>query len=369
MLTLGIARASGAEDLPDRLERDLAALAAPLAIDPSLSRGARDHGLELLEGSAAELTSLKRVLTRQGVMDAQILPFSAIGPNPEDLEGELRRFVRGRVLDRGFTNFGLAWVGSPSGRNVLVAVFVRRLLDLGPIPRSTSAPELGLRGRLLLDLPLSALMTVPGGEVVEVEVQRNGRSVSIPLSFEHGKGRYTFEALVDGPRGPEVAALWSIGFGAPPPDEPAPLGAGIDGRAQLRERLDRERRALGRAPLAESVALTKAADAHARAVCERLLAVHVLPRGEGPEARAARAGYRGRVAENVAIAGTVAEAHRNLMESPSHRRNVLRKEAKDVGLGVVRRSPVTNGVMGPSDLTAPAIGAAPWCVVELFGAH
>jgi uncharacterized protein YkwD len=41
--------------------------------------------------------------------------------------------------------------------------------------------------------------------------------------------------------------------------------------------------------------------------------------------------------ENVGYAGTIARAHRLLMESPSHRANVLRSPFRTAGVGVVEK--------------------------------
>ncbi|MBI4817003.1 MAG: hypothetical protein HY791_12135 [Deltaproteobacteria bacterium] len=356
----------------DRLQREIAALAAPLTIDEALNRAALEHAQELLGDGSPELASLRKSVMKQGSLDAQLLPFAAIGTDPDELASELRAFVRTRVVQRGFTHFGVGVTGSSDGRNVCVGVFVRRLVELGPMPKSTRARELTVRGVLLTTSPVRAYMTVPSGEVEDLEVRVDQRTVEIPIAFQSGSGKYTLEVLVDGPRGPEVAALWSLGYNAPPPDEtkrPPPIAVRVEeGRGLVKTEIDRVRKAMGRRPLAEAALLRRAADAHAQRVCETLIAAHVLKEGQGPEARAAAAGYRGKVAENVAVARTLAEAHTNLMDSPSHRRNVLLREARDLGIGVARREaamPVTSD----AQTVAPRLGPATWCLVELFGAQ
>ncbi len=60
--------------------------------------------------------------------------------------------------------------------------------------------------------------------------------------------------------------------------------------------------------------------------------------GDGsPDQRLDAAGLGDRLAgENVARAPTVAQAHRALWDSPSHRLNMLRSEFHRVGIGVMR---------------------------------
>ncbi|MCK6552433.1 CAP domain-containing protein, partial [Myxococcota bacterium] len=102
-------------------------------------------------------------------------------------------------------------------------------------------------------------------------------------------------------------------------------------------------------------ALADAAQAHADRACALAIAAHVLPGDPStPADRARRAGYDGRVAENVAIAPSVTRAHANLLATPSHRKNVLDPAAKSLGVGVAT--------------TSPAPGREPaFCVVELYG--
>jgi uncharacterized protein YkwD len=63
---------------------------------------------------------------------------------------------------------------------------------------------------------------------------------------------------------------------------------------------------------------------------------HVLDR-KGPPDRARAAGYRGQVVENIAAGPQLAPegAFEAWMKSPGHRANVLKKEAQEIGLGIV----------------------------------
>jgi uncharacterized protein YkwD len=111
--------------------------------------------------------------------------------------------------------------------------------------------------------------------------------------------------------------------------------------------VDRARAQRELAPLELDSSLRTAASAHATEVCKTMIAAHVTENGD-PAQRAVKAGYKGRVAENVAIASSIFRAHSNLMKSPSHRRNVLDPLASSAGLAVVKSSDA-------------------YCVVELFG--
>ena len=84
--------------------------------------------------------------------------------------------------------------------------------------------------------------------------------------------------------------------------------------------------------------LTTTARRHAAAMARVGIAAHKLPGGSGARARLRRAGvHTKRFYENVALAATVEQAHRELWDSPSHRVALIDPLVRRVGVGVVRR--------------------------------
>jgi len=160
-----------------------------------------------------------------------------------------------------------------------------------------------------------------------------------------GKGTWTLELMVDTDRGPEPAILWT--FGPLQSPKPPPFGPPHVWVADVRDNA-------ALAPLLIDRRLTIAAERHAARVCNKRMAAHILPGGVDPSHRAQDAGYRGYVTENVAVAPTAAAAHRDILLSPSHRRNVLDPTAVHYGFAVATAS----AKQGQRPIS---------CWVELFG--
>jgi uncharacterized protein YkwD len=110
-----------------------------------------------------------------------------------------------------------------------------------------------------------------------------------------------------------------------------------------------ERAQHGLGPVLASGALTRSAQAHSRDMVARGYFSHMTPGGENPRQRVVHCGYarkRGarRVGETIAWGsgerGTPAELVRLFMESAPHRRIVLDRRFRDVGIGLVPTAPV-----------------------------
>ncbi|HEX8065800.1 MAG TPA: CAP domain-containing protein [Thermoleophilaceae bacterium] len=127
--------------------------------------------------------------------------------------------------------------------------------------------------------------------------------------------------------------------------------------------LNAERRARGRRPLRRDPRLRVAALRQSRDMVSRHFLEHVNPDGVGHHERILAAGYRpaalgGSTGENLATgrsdAGTPAVVVDGWMHSPGHRRNVLRREFVEIGIGIVPRD--TSGGDGATyatELAAP----------------
>ncbi len=346
--------ALGAPPTVSAIAREAARLASPssrpLHLDPALAEAAARHAREVLaDERRATRDRLDAALRIEGLADAQLLPFASIGASTEAVREELMKLAETVVRARGMTHLGVA-IAEENGKTALAAIFARRLVELSPLPRKVKRKSLAVRGRVDPKYRLEALLTGPCDESF-VSCTYDARTVphavkngvlAVPLDLSSGPGRYAFELVITEARGPEVAALWTFDYGEIKPSAPSAasddLGALIDDARTRREL----------APMEMDPALTTAARAHAKETCETMIAAHVTEKSGDPSARAAAAGFKGRVLENVAIASSVSRAHVNLMKSPSHRRNILDPLAVKGGLAVVKKD-----------------GA--FCVVELFG--
>ena len=121
------------------------------------------------------------------------------------------------------------------------------------------------------------------------------------------------------------------------PLRPARADALVDVR-DLLGAINRERARAGAPPLRRDPLLDGVAAAHARNLAARGVIAHEPTPGDGPIERLVRANVRAdRVAENLARAGTLTDAHARWMASPSHRANVLDPALDALGLGLAAR--------------------------------
>lgn len=342
---------------PSRLTQNVARLASkaykPLIVDPSLERAAARHAGEILKDPTwATPEAVRQALRREGLADAILLPFSSLGPDQRALAQTARRFAK-RAQPRGMTHLGLAFAGPSAGRYALVALLSRRLVTLAPLAKRPRPEPLTVRGRALPGVSMEVFLLGPCRDdlcldrsVARIPAERRKDLFSFDVPLDRGRGRYTVEILAERDRGPEIAALWTFDVGVRArPAQPTAAGAGNDPGALL-DLIGRARNRRDLAPLARDPRLDRAAAKHARAVCRSMVAAHVLD-GSDPPSRARAEGVEVPVAENVAIAPSVAAAHRNILASPSHRRNVFSPTAARIGLGV-------------------AVHEDAYCVVELF---
>jgi uncharacterized protein YkwD/uncharacterized membrane protein required for colicin V production len=137
---------------------------------------------------------------------------------------------------------------------------------------------------------------------------------------------------------------------APPPQAPASPGSRqlqfppnlrteVEPATELQmlELVNRERAAAGLGALSMDDRLREAARAHSLEMFRLSYFAHESPIAGSPFDRMQRAGARFTSAgENLAYAPSVEAAHRGLMNSPEHRKNILGPAYRRVGIGVVR---------------------------------
>lgn len=118
----------------------------------------------------------------------------------------------------------------------------------------------------------------------------------------------------------------------------SPKSMSVDEASERRmlELLNAERAKVGAPPLELDRELTELARAHSRDMWTRKYFAHEDPDGKSPFDRMDEAdiGYLF-AGENLAMAPTVGLAHRGLMNSPGHRRNMLDPRFRKVGIGAV----------------------------------
>jgi uncharacterized protein YkwD len=106
--------------------------------------------------------------------------------------------------------------------------------------------------------------------------------------------------------------------------------------AAMIELVNKERRAVGVKVLTADPELVPVARAHATDMFARGYFAHNTPEGKTPfdRIRAANVTYL-TAGENLALAPTLAMAHKGLMNSPKHKENILYGEFGRMGVGVI----------------------------------
>ncbi len=123
---------------------------------------------------------------------------------------------------------------------------------------------------------------------------------------------------------------------------------------------NRERGARGLAPLREQAKLRQAAEGHSADMVEQGFFSHDSPGGADMADRILRTGYARdqgwSLGENIAWGtgglATAAEIHRAWMRSPGHKANILRRQFREIGIGIAIGAPVDAGGLDGATYTA-----------------
>jgi uncharacterized protein YkwD len=123
---------------------------------------------------------------------------------------------------------------------------------------------------------------------------------------------------------------------------------------------NRERSARGLAPLKEHAKLREAAEAHSVNMVDGSFFSHDAPGGVDMADRILGTGYARNqgwsLGENIAWGtgdlATAAEIHRAWMRSPGHKSNILRRQFREIGIGIAIGAPVDSGGLDGATYTA-----------------
>lgn len=240
---------------------------------------------------------------------------------------------------------GVADGVAPNGNRVLVVVAVDALADLAPIRRTARVGE-WLSVEVRLRAPVRdprTLVLGPSGVPRALLTSTDGASVRARFAPDQS-GMFTVQVLGDVGEGSRPLIEATVFADVEPPthpdDERAP-GEGVEGGSSnegegLASMVDAARTASGRAVLQRSQVLDDVARKHALRMSATQELAHDVGDGN-PTERLATAGVGGvEVGENVGRARSVAMAHRQIWNSPSHRLNLLSDRFLRAGYAVVR---------------------------------
>jgi uncharacterized protein YkwD len=340
--------------------------APPCRPSATLVAAARAHAHQLLSTPASrgrvDVRLVRLEVLRAGGVDPVVIPWAEAFPLPRpepaspatpagrvDLRTRRDRLAA-RYGERPPTHCGVG-VAASATRQVLVVIGVRRHVALEPVPATAArGDQVRLDGQLASGYHSpSVLVTTPTGEVVESQTLRRSGRFGAWLSFTL-PGQYAVEVMATGPQGPEIVALFPVYVDTTPQGRAGSPGEGeaggqlqasqgVEGTATpeslLLRLLDQERHRAGLDPLELDPELSRLAADHSADMARRGYFGHVSPSGLDLTARLREAGVTTRrAAENLVRSTGAQRAHAQLMESPSHRANLLDPDLTHVGIGV-----------------------------------
>lgn len=329
----------------NRIRARFAARGQAITLDGALGVVAREYGSEALRARRrppAELVDF--LLAHAGVSEPHPLVFHAAFP-AEAASTFVERFARKleRLAQQGVTHIGLA--ATRAGTHVgFTAALLHRGTSLAPIPRrAPPGAVLPVQGELEESYTAPTLLvTTPRGDVRRAPLLLDGRRFEGRVELSHGQGTYTIEVLAQGPLGPTVVSLFPVECGRRPAahvrlpqSTPAPSDARVAER-QLLRLINEERHRQGLSPLRVNPRLVDLARGHSRDMSSNGFVGHRSPQTGTLSDRLRRAGVTAEISlENIARNDSIDGAHRGLMQSPGHRRNILDPRVREVGVGVV----------------------------------
>ncbi len=254
--------------------------------------------------------------------------------------------------------FGVGVAATDEGRSRLIISYLNRAVDLQLVPRSAALnARVPIRGVLLGERRAPRVEVVDGQGRLQKLPAVLGSDGSFDASFVCASepGVVQVEVLCDGAHGVEVAANFPVACGEALEDqvrylreEPGAYGSTSQLARQLYELTNEVRTAKGLAPLEWSDEAARVATAHSEDMVEHRYVGHISPRTGSAIERFASAQLRGAVIrENVARGYGPYEIHRSLMDSPSHRANILAEDVTRLGVGVVLSPPETTAEIAP----------------------
>lgn len=292
---------------------------------------------------------IREIFLSYGVTDGQIGIRTYTAPRVKKIARDVSKNLPQELKKGGYTHFGVgAFRKFYPPRIYAVFAVTKKIASLNPFPKSVARPT----GNLLsgeikegYENPY-ILLSDPDGETTSIDISKDeSGSFEVELPFNPKKlGTYTVELEVDGERGPEVAALFSVNYMTEGYYSGAELKAqrsGItpDGVTSAKNLLltwvNQERRNRGLSSLIEDPRLTALAQRRAQRMLAEGKARHLDAQGLDAADEVESKGIKfKRLAENIAFNSDLYQAHRNLMESPSHRKNILDPLFTYVGVGV-----------------------------------
>lgn len=250
-----------------------------------------------------------------------------------------------RIIKMGPWQFPIAFILTALFARILIGIAAGYLIRRVPYDVNHNAANRalgiipGLINGWLYAIFLSALLlSLPVSQHVNKEARNSAIGGRLAMQAEWANNklspvfddaiRQTINSLtVESPGSKETVKLsFTYNKSVPRPDL----------EAKMLELVNKERIKNGLKPLQADPELTEVARAQSRDMFVRGYFAHVNPEGKDPFDRMRTAHVEFRSAgENLALAQTMEIAHRNLMNSPGHRANILQPAFGRLGIGIM----------------------------------
>ena len=332
----------------DRTKRAL----KPLIWDGLVSAVAREHSKDMAEHDDFEyvsprLGSIEYRLHRAGCSapnaEHAIFRLGAISSLVTQLTRETRPF---HALPTTHLGLGIVSKGIVPKALYITLISREKHSTLEPFP---TRPEYGkryhLKGRIDPGYTEPKLViTLPSGKVETrpIGLSKTGRFETL-VYFTKGKGKYTVEIVARGKLGPMVLDLMHCYAGVPYPKPPArqkPVATPTNLRQAERmmfEMVNRARDDAGLPLLKYDDRLATVARLHSTDMLRNGFFAHISPTHGTLSNRLDRASIKALTfTENLSSNTDLGAAHRGLMDSPGHRKNILDPNVTHVGIGITR---------------------------------
>ena len=224
------------------------------------------------------------------------------------------------VVDAGFPDF-------ENKSKIVVRGFRRFFREPKKVRIHGEFLDEGDRGR--------AFLTLPSGKVREIKLRQNEKSFSVEFSAK-SNGTHIFEIVSsEGEILFNRAIYFSEDFLLPVLDwQQTKIRLGS--RNQFRYWINKIRREHGSRRLVSDVELDRFAQNYAEKMASERFISHTSPTGVSFASRVKKAGFTGRISENLSFGTDLKIALAGLENSGSHRKNMLEKRWRRVGIGFVQ---------------------------------
>ncbi len=292
-------------------------------------------GGTLAHGVSAYLHFL---LQQHEVMDAVVQAVAVRSSSREQVRQRLGDFLEQRARLGELTHYGVGLKASAAG-DVVTLVMVRRRIKVEAVMTTGEGGPLRICAKRISGESPRVFVTTPQGNVLLREPVLPDPQFCVRFPAV-ARGRYQVEMMIDGPLGPEVAALFPFYVGVPRPRLPVQK---IYPHQEIRQQevetklllwINQRRAQAGLDPLEPHRVLARVARNHSRNMIQNGFFGHSSPAQGTLKRRLQAAGLAYEEAsENLAMSTSAARAHDSLMASPGHRRNILDPKMTHVGVG------------------------------------